>query len=221
MISDNTLDFLRGLKSNNDRVWFEEHKKVYQQLYGDFLDTVVQLLMKVAAFDGDIAASALDPKKCIMRINRDIRFSKDKSPYKTNFFAFINKGGKKSHYGGYYLHVEPGASFAGGGIYMPESAVLEQIRREIDLHFDEWQSIVAEKSFFFHFPDGVRASGKLLRPPKGYVSSNPAIAYLQFKDFYTQRFFNDQDVTDSAFVARLTDAFRSVKPVVDFINRVL
>ena len=115
MITDATLAFLRDLKGNNERTWFTEHKNEYQQAYGEMLDTVVQLLVATSVFDQGIAVSGLDPKSCIMRINRDIRFSKDKSPYKTNFFAFINRGGRKSQWGGYYLHLEPGATFAGGG----------------------------------------------------------------------------------------------------------
>ena len=181
MITDATLTFLRNLKANNDRLWFGEHKAEYQEAYGDMLETVIQLLAAISAFDGDIAVSHLDPKSCIMRINRDIRFSKEKSPYKTNFFAFINKGGRKSPLGGYYLHLEPGGSFAGGGIYMPEPAVLELTRREIDTHFEEWQSISAEKGFSLQFPEGILPSGKLKRPPKGYESSNPAVEYLKYK----------------------------------------
>ena len=164
MITNATLAFLCDLKANNDRLWFGEHKAEYQQAYGEMFETVLQLLAAITAFDGDIATSHLDPKSCIMRINRDIRFSKEKSPYKTNFFAFINKGGRKSPWGGYYLHLEPGGSFAGGGIYMPEPVVLEQTRREIDAHFDEWQSIIAEKGFVRHFPEGILPSGKLKRP---------------------------------------------------------
>jgi uncharacterized protein (TIGR02453 family) len=219
MINGTTLDFLSNLKANNDRVWFEAHKKAYQEAYADFLDMVVQLLSATSAFDPAIAASALDPKSCIMRINRDIRFSKDKTPYKTNFFAFINRNGRKSPYGGYYLHLGPGGeSFAGGGIYMPEPEVLEQIRRAIDARFEEWQSIISRKAFAMQFPDGVKSSGKLARPPKGFDGNSPAIAYLKFKGYFTQKFYSDSEVTDPAFVSRLVDAFRSVKPLVDFIN---
>ncbi len=221
MITDATLTFLRNLKANNDRLWFGEHKAEYQEAYADMLETVIQLLAAISAFDGDIAVSHLDPKSCIMRINRDIRFSKEKSPYKTNFFAFINKGGRKSPWGGYYLHLEPGGSFAGGGIYMPEPAVLEQTRREIDAHFDEWQSIIAENSFALQFPEGILPSGKLKRPPKGYESSNPAVEYLKFKGYYTQRFFADHEVTDPGFVGEVTEVFRAVNPLVHFLNRAL
>ncbi|MEI6757859.1 MAG: DUF2461 domain-containing protein [Chlorobium sp.] len=221
MISENTLAFLRELKANNDRAWFMEHKEAYQLAYGDTLDTVIQLLVAISAFDKDVVASHLDPKSCIMRINRDIRFSKEKSPYKTNFFAFINKGGRKSPWGGYYIHLEPGATFAGGGIYMPEPAVLEQTRRQIDTHFEEWKSIVAAKKFAVQFPEGVLPSGKLVRPPKGYESTNPAIEYLKFKGYYTQRFFADHEVTAPGFVAQVTEIFRTVNPLVQFLNRAI
>ena len=221
MITDTTLAFLGELKANNDRGWFTEHKPEYQAAYADFFDTVVQQLAAVSVFDPDIASSHLDPKSCIMRIIRDIRFSKEKSPYKTNFFAFINKGGRKSHWGGYYLHLEPGASFAGGGIYMPEPPVLEETRREIDGHFKEWQTIIAEKEFTALFPEGVLPSGKLKRPPKGYESSNPAVEYLKFKGYYTQRFFSDQEVTAPGFSKELAETYRTVQPLVQFLNRAL
>ena len=221
MISKTTLEFLSRLKANNTKGWFDEHKKEYQDAHADFLHTVVQLLALLSSFDPDIAASCLDPKACIMRINRDIRFSKDKTPYKTNLFAFINKGGRKSSCAGYYLHVEPGASFIGGGIYMPETSVLEQIRRSIDNSFVEWHSIVHHKELLLSFPESVKASGTLVRPPKGFDGNSLAIEYLKKKDYYTQRFLGDHEVTDPGFVALLAEAFRSVKPLVDFLNRAL
>ena len=220
MITNNTLEFLSNLKTNNTKSWFDEHKKEYQHAHSDFLDTVVQLLVEIAAFDSDIAASHLDPKSCVMRINRDMRFSKDKTPYKTNLFAYINKGGRKSPYAGYYLHIEPGASFIGGGVYMPETATLEQIRQEIDNSFSEWQSIVQNKELLHFFPESVNASGKLVRPPKGYDSTNPAIEYLKFKDYYTQRFLSNHEVTDSAFIASLAKTFKSLNPLINFLNRI-
>jgi uncharacterized protein (TIGR02453 family) len=221
MITKTALAFLGELKAHNDRNWFEAHKQEYKAAYADFFDTVVHLLTEVSSFDREIAMSGLDPKSCIMRINRDIRFSKDKSPYKTNFFAFINREGKKSPFGGYYFHLEPGASFGGGGIYMPEPAVLDQVRREIDLHFDEWESLISEKVFSSQFPEGVLPSGKLTRPPKGFDASNPAIAYLKYKGYYTQRFFSDKEVIAPGFAEELLGVFRTAQPLVGFINRAL
>ncbi len=221
MITRDTLAFLTELKANNDRNWFEAHRKDYQSAYADFFDTVVQLLAGVSAFDDEIASSGLDPKSCIMRINRDIRFSKDKSPYKTNFFVFIARDGRKSPFGGYYFHLEPGASFAGGGIYMPEPAVLDQVRRQIDLHFSEWKALVSEKTFSSQFPEGVLPSGKLSRPPKGFDASSPAVEYLKYKGFYTQRFFSDKEVISAEFTDELLRVFRTVQPLVGFINDAL
>jgi uncharacterized protein (TIGR02453 family) len=221
MITGATLSFLSNLKANNDRDWFQEHKAEYQAAYTDFFDTVLQLLGHLSAFDSGIAGSHLDPKACIMRINRDIRFSKDKSPYKSNFFAFFSKGGRKSPFAGYYLHLEPGKTFAGGGIYMPEPDILERIRREIDLHFEELQAVVGRNAFVAQFPEGILASGRTKRPPKGYDVSNPAIGYLTYKGYYTQRFFSDREVTGTDFPERLADTCRAAKPLVDFLNRPL
>ena len=221
MITESTLQFLSNLKANNTKAWFDEHKKEYQKAQGDVLDTVVKLLARLSTFDEDIASSYLEPKACVMRINRDIRFSKDKTPYKTNFFAFINKGGRKSPYAGYYLHVEPGASFVGGGIYMPQPSILDSVRREIAGSFKEWQSIVHDKELLHFFPESVKPSGKLVRPPKGYDPDSPAIDYIKFKGYYTQRFIDNNEVTNPGFAASLAETFRSVKPLIDFINRVL
>ncbi|NTV98964.1 MAG: DUF2461 domain-containing protein, partial [Chlorobiaceae bacterium] len=221
MITKATLAFLAELKTHNDRSWFEEHKKEYKAAYADFFDTVAHLLGGVCSFDHEIAMSGLDPKSCIMRINRDIRFSKDKSPYKTNFFFFINREGKKSPFGGYYFHLEPGASFGGGGIYMPEPVALEKVRREIEQHFDEWQDVVSGKKFSSDFPGGVLPSGQLSRPPKGFDASSPAIEYLKYKGYYTQRFFSDKEVISAGFADELLEVFRTVQPLVGFINRSL
>jgi uncharacterized protein (TIGR02453 family) len=220
MITDSTLEFLRELKANNSREWFEAHRPAYQQAYGDFFDTVARLIASISRFDPVIDASSLDPKACIMRIYRDIRFSRDKTPYKTGFFAFMNKGGRKSPFGGYYLHLEPGESFCGGGVYMPDPAVLAKLRHEIDSCFPEWQAITGSADLLVHF-DGIKPSGVVKRPPKGYEISNPAIEYLKYKGYYTQKFYKDEEVTSADFVATLTDAFRSVKPVIDFLNRAI
>ena len=222
MITQSTLLFLRELKANNSRVWFEGHKKEYHQAFGDVFGLAAELLGDVSGFDPFVASSGLDPKTCIMRIYRDVRFSRDKSPYKTNFFVFINRGGKKSPFGGYYVHIGPeGESFAGGGIYMPAPDVLERLREEIGGHFSEWRSILSDEAFCRAFPEGVLPSGLLKRPPKGYLAEDPAIDYLKYKGYYTQRFFPDAEVTAPGFITRLSGLYRTVKPMVDFLNRPL
>ena len=126
MINQNTLDFLKKLEKNNNKEWFHSHKAEYQEARGNFLEVTQRLINEIGQFDEEIKYSELESKKCVMRINRDIRFSKDKSPYKTNFFAFINPGGKKNPTAGYYFSLKPGGeSFIGGGVYMMEKNAIK------------------------------------------------------------------------------------------------
>ncbi|NTV66495.1 MAG: DUF2461 domain-containing protein [Chlorobaculum sp.] len=218
MITKNTLDFLSALKSNNNREWFLAHKNDYETAFGDFFGVVATLLQSIARFDPAIAELRPDPKSCIMRIYRDVRFSKDKTPYKTGLFAYVSAGGRKGPLAGYYLHLEPGASFAGGGLYMPEAPVLAKTRQAIDTRFDEWSAVVTDPDLLAAFPGGVVPSGATKRPPKGYEDSNPAIHYLKFKGYYTQRFFSDGEVLSSDFTDQLASCLRSVMPMVGFLN---
>ncbi|NTV25259.1 MAG: DUF2461 domain-containing protein [Chlorobiaceae bacterium] len=221
MITENTLDFLRSLKENNNREWFQAHKPLYESAYGDYFDTVARMVASIASFDAEIAAILPDPKSCIMRIYRDTRFSKDKTPYKTGFFAYVSAGGRKGPLAGYYLHLEPGASFAGGGLYMPEAKILEKTRIAIDTGFPEWVSIVTEPDFSDNFPAGVLPSGSTKRPPKGYDSTNPALEFLRYKGYYTQKFFSDGEVTAPEFPETLAETCRAVMPMVRFLNRAI
>ncbi len=119
MIQQSTLKFLAALKENNNKEWFDENRKAYELAKNDFLEFTNQLINGISKFDDAIFKANLEPKKCISRLNRDVRFSNDKSPYKTNFFAMINQGGKKSNLVCYYMQLQPGNSFIGGGVYMP------------------------------------------------------------------------------------------------------
>ncbi|TNJ37170.1 DUF2461 domain-containing protein [Chlorobaculum thiosulfatiphilum] len=218
MITQPALDFLAALRVNNNREWFEAHRALYQQAAADFFDTVARFIQALASYDPDIAKVMPDPKSCIMRIYRDVRFSKDKTPYKTGLFAYISVGGRKGPLAGYYLHLEPGNSFGGGGLYLPEAPVLAQTRQAIDSRFDEWRSIVTAPELLAAFPDGVLPSGALKRAPKEYDESNPAIHYLRYKGYYTQRFFSDGEVLSRDFTDRLGECCRAVMPMVAFLN---
>ena len=220
MIENETLKFLSGLKANNHKAWFDEHKSMYQAARTNFLQVVAELIEGISSFDPSVASSGLDPKKCIMRINRDIRFSKDKSPYKTNFFAFINREGKKSPFGGYYFSVAPDESFHGGGIYMPESSGLAKIRQEIDYHFTEWQELLSKPSFKKVYGT-VKPSGQLSRPPRGYTKDNPAIAWIMYKGYYTQKMMPPSELHQKDLTKNILAGFRTLKPMIDFINRAI
>lgn len=215
MLQSATLKFLKDLKKNNNKTWFDGHRKQYDTVKADFLSLVEQLIRGIATFDKPIGE--MEAKNCTFRINRDVRFSKNKDPYKSNLAAYFNKDGKKGIGSGYYLHIEPGKSFAAGGIWMPEPAILAGIRQEIDYSFTEWKKIVADKSFTKIFTDGITGDA-LTRPPKGYDENNPAIEYLKKKSFIVSRPFTDADVQNKNFAKEIPKIFRAMKPMIDFLN---
>ncbi len=144
MLQPATLKFLKDLKKSNHKDWFEAHRKNYEAAKENFASLVTQIITKHGKTDTEIAS--LKASDCMFRINRDVRFSKDKSPYKTNFGASINRGGKKSIFSGYYFHCEPeGNSFAGGGLWMPAAETLKKVRQEVDYNFDEFKKIINNK----------------------------------------------------------------------------
>jgi uncharacterized protein (TIGR02453 family) len=218
MIQSTTFDFLKNLKKNNNKEWFDRNRESYDKAKQNFLDFTETLIDGISEFDESIYHAHLDAKSCISRINRDIRFSKDKTPYKSNFFAIINQGGKKSPLAGYYFQLEPNESFLGGGVYMSESSVLQKIRKEIDYHFDDFQGIVESNDFMQVFKDGVKSSSVLARPPKGYEADSPAMEYLKRKDFYTLKYLTDKDLQNQKNITIILESFFAVKPLIDFIN---
>ncbi|MEP7237565.1 MAG: DUF2461 domain-containing protein [Ferruginibacter sp.] len=218
MLQATTLKFLKELKKNNNKIWFDEHRKEYDAAKSDFLLLVEQLIKGIAGFDKPIGN--LEAKNCTFRINRDVRFSKNKDPYKSNIAAYFNKDGKKGIGSGYYLHIEPGKTFAAGGIWVPEPAVLAGIRQEIDYSFAEWKKIITDRSFVKIFTEGIKGEA-LTRPPKGYDENNPAIEYLKMKSFIVSHTFTDAEVQSKIFVKDVTKVFNSMKPLVDFLNTAL
>lgn len=218
MLQPATLKFLKELKKNNNKSWFDKNRRQYDTAKEDFTLIVTQVIKSVGSFDPGIANQ--EAKNCLFRINRDVRFSKNKDPYKSNMSAYFNKDGKKGLGAGYYLHIEPGKSFVAGGIWMPEPQVLAGIRQEIDYSFTEWEKIVVSTPFKKNFPDGLQGEA-LTRPPKNYDYSNPAIAYIKMKTFIVTSSFTDATVQNKNFVKEVTQQFRAMKPLVDFINRTM
>lgn len=222
MFQASTLQFLSDLKTNNNKPWFDTNRKTYEAAKADFAKLVQQLIDGTAAFDEGIATAQLQVKNCTFRINRDVRFSKDKSPYKSNMGASLNQGGKKINQAGYYFHCEPGGnSFAIGGIYMPMPPDLAKIRQEIDYNFAEWQGIVANETFKNTFSNGIEGIESLSRPPKGYDESNPAIEFLKMKSYICSIKLKDIDLQSDDLAKIVLKAFQTAKPLVDFLNRAI
>ena len=217
MLQAATIKFLKDLKKNNNKSWFDMHRKQYETGKEDFAQFVQLLIDKQGKADQSIAS--LKAKECMFRINRDIRFAKDKSPYKTNFGASINKGGKKAMVAGYYFHLEPGQSFAGGGMYMPMPDDLRKVRQEIDYNWNAFKKIIGSKKFKTVY-DGLDRSEEYLlsRVPKGYEADNPAADYLRLKSFIAFVPLTDTELTSKTLLKKTIDAFETLQPVLNFLN---
>jgi uncharacterized protein (TIGR02453 family) len=217
MLQPSTLKFLKSLKKNNNKPWFDAHRKDYESAKEDFSAFVQAVIDKHGKKDKTI--NQLKAKDCMFRINRDVRFSKDKSPYKTNMGAYINRGGKKSVFGGYYFHCEPGESFMGGGLWMPMPPELNKVRQEIDYNFNEFKKIVQSKKFKSIYKDLSRSVEYVLtRVPKGYEPTNPAAEYLKMKSFVALANLKDSDITSKNLISKTVEAFEALQPFVEFIN---
>ncbi|WP_077922809.1 DUF2461 domain-containing protein [Spirosoma sp. 209] len=218
MLHPSTLTFLSDLKENNNKPWLDANRATYEAAKGDFIQLVTALIDGLSTIDPAIAESGLQAKNCLFRINRDIRFSPNKSPYKTNFGAWLNPGGKKSESAGYYLNVQPGGSFVAGGLYMPDPAALSAVRQEIDYSLDEFEGLLNQPAFARHFK-GLDRSDALQRPPKGYTADNPAVEYLKLKSFTVSHPLSDTDLTKPTLTKRVLDAFAALQPLVHYLNR--
>lgn len=173
------IQFLRELRANNNRPWFQEQKERYDALRRSFLDDVQEIIYRITQFDPEVAG--LEAKDCMFRIYRDTRFSPDKTPYKTYMSAFIARGGRKSERGGYYIHLEPDNCLLSGGVWCPNPPLLKRLRRDIYDHIDEFVAILEDPAFKAIYPT---LEGDILkRMPVGYPSDCPYDYILKHKDF--------------------------------------
>jgi uncharacterized protein (TIGR02453 family) len=220
MLEPQTLKFLSQLKKNNNKPWFDAHRTQYEAAKIDF-SNFIQLVID-AVQKSDTTVTGLTAKDCQFRINRDVRFSKDKRPYKENFGAFICRGGKKSIYAGYYFHLAPGNSFIGGGLWHPEPVNLKKVRQEIDYNWEEFSSIIKNKNFKKIYSDLYKGEDvSLSRMPKGYEEDNAAIDYLKLKSLIAETKIADEDLTKAALHKKTVVAFEALQPLLNFINRSL
>ena len=213
-ISTSTLQFLNTLEKNNNREWFNENKNLYLEAKEDVELFVESLIQEIAPFDEEILK--IDPKKAVFRIYRDVRFSKNKIPYKTHFGASLGMG-KGTKISGYYLHIEPGKSFLAGGVYNPEPAVLKQIRNEIRASGDDLLKIIEHKDFRNNFR-GLSIEHKLQRVPAGFEKDHPMAEYLKLKSFTVSHPISDEALLDSQAAKNFAKILKSIKPLNDFLE---
>lgn len=218
MLQKETLRYLQLLKKNNDRAWFEKNREKYDAARTDFAGLVDDLILDFSKKDS--AYTGLTSKECVFRIYRDVRFSKNKAPYKDNFGATMKPGGKKSQLCGAYLQIGPSAewgNFLAGGFWMPEAPVLKAIRQEIEYNTDEFNAILNDKPFKKWF--GTLEDQKLSRYSKGVDASHPAAELMKYTSFIVTHEFSDEDVLSKSFRKKCNDAFDAMKPFLDFLNR--
>lgn len=221
MIQSQTLDFLKNIKLNNNKPWFEEHKSQYLSARENMEQFVADLLHLFPTIDSEI--HSLKPSDCLFRIYRDVRFSKDKTPYKINMSAAFHKGGKKSGYGGYYIHIQPGGnSFIGGGLWSPSAENVKKVRQEIDYNWPEFESIIHSKHFQKTFGTLERDKDQVLQnPPRGYEKDHPAIEYLKLKSWVVSQNISDKELMKNGVLKQIATSFKTLSPFLHFLNRAL
>ena len=214
---DKVLQFLNELSKNNNREWFNDNKKWYEESRDkvNFLTDV--LINEIGRFDSEV--KGLSPRECVFRIFRDVRFSKDKRPYKTNFGSFICKGGRKSMNPGYYFHIEPGNSFIGGGIYMPPSEQLKAIRNYMAGHADNFLEITNDPVFKSNFPE--MYDDQLKTAPKGFPKDHEHITLLKYKSFIFSKAMKDSVVKSDKYVEEMVKSFQQLQAVNAFLYEAL
>ena len=208
--------FLKDLAKHNDRAWFEKNKPKYLEAKDQFEEFISKALDAFVKIDESLAG--LDPKKLTFRIYRDVRFSKDKRPYKTNMGASFSPAGKGMGAPGYYLHLEPGdKSFVAAGLFQPEPEKLAKVRQEIDYNGDQLIKIIGNKKLKKYFKDFWNEES-LKTAPKGYAKDHPHVELLKHRHYIMMHTFTDKQVKDKKFLKHLVEVSKAVKPLNDFLT---
>jgi uncharacterized protein (TIGR02453 family) len=210
--------FLKAIKENNNREWYLANKEWYNKAKTEFEQVTLNLISELGKIDKDIAK--LDVSQCTYRIFRDIRFSPDKTPYKSHMGAYMVKGGKNSGLAGYYFHVEPGSNILAGGVYMPMPPVLKKLRKEIYDNIDEFLEIVENRNFKKAFPS-LDNDMKLQKAPLGYPKDFEHIDYLKYKSYTVSSAFDDKLLASPKLIEKTVEQFALMAPFIKFINTAL
>lgn len=214
-ISPFVFEFLNDLSHNNNREWFMDNKKRWQSVKEDFLEFVEDLMPELYNMDKTIGIQSAE--KCMYRIYRDMRFSNDKTPYKTHVAVYIATGGIKRHgRPGYYFHIENGGSMAGGGIFMPEPNTLTAIRKEIFYNIDTFRNIIEADDFKKYFNE-LWQLDMLKQPPKGFPKDFEGIDLLKYRHYVSSCEFSDITATTDGFKKYVMEIFRATYPLNKFI----
>lgn len=219
MIRSQTLDFLKELVENNNREWFQANKERYDEARENVIGLTADIIGKLHKVDPGVSAD-LDPKKSVMRIYRDIRFSKNKTPYKNNFGVNLPSSGSKLVGFGYYLHIQPGKSFIAGGYYAPEAAHLKAIRQEIDYNAKDLKRVIDAPDFINLFGE-FRKQDQLKTVPRDYSAENENIDLLKLKSFIVSHPLKDKEIMNINAAEDIVDVCSKVYPLNIFLKNAL
>ena len=220
MITTEALQFIEELKANNNTEWMHANKKRYDNYKKDYHAMIANLLQEMKPLDKNL--ELLEIKNCTFRINRDIRFAKDKTPYKTNISMWLSTNKNRKNSSGYYIHYEKGASFIAGGMWCPEAEELKKIRKEIAFFHEDLTTIVTNEDFKNNFKSLSQDENNILKnAPKGYDINHEAIEFLKLKSFTASQKIDDKLFTDKDFSKKISEKLIALKPLNEFLNRAL
>ncbi len=209
------LNFLKDLEANNTREWFDQNRERYDSTRKKFLTVAEFLIHQIRKFDVEIPV--LNPKDCVFRIFRDVRFSNDKRPFKSNYGCFIARGGKKSGFAGYYLHIQPGECFLSGGIYMPPPEHLQAIRQEIYYHPQEYTEVLENKDFKSVFT--LEYFDRLKTAPKGFPKEWEHIELIKNRNYALGHPVTEEELYAPDFLTNAIEVFKIIHPFNRYLNR--
>jgi len=209
------LDFLKDLEANNSREWFDQNRDRYDATRKQFLVIADKLIHDIRQFDDEVPV--LNPKDCVFRIFRDVRFSKDKLPYKSNYGCFIARGGKKSGFAGYYLHIQPGECFLSGGIYMPPPEYLQAIRQEIYYHPKNYIDLIENKEFKTTYT--LEYSDKLKTAPKGYPKDWEYLDLIKNRNYAFGHRVEERELFATDFMEKAIELYKIILPLNRYLNK--
>jgi len=215
VIKKESLDFLKALSKNNNRDWFNKHKDKYIEAHDNIIAFADALLYEMNKHD---KIGTLSGKESLFRIYKDVRFSKDKTPYNTHWNGFFKRATKKLR-GGYYFHIQPGKSVLAGGFWGPETKDMKRIRQDIDFNYKSWEKLLAGKTLVKTF--GKLAGDQVSSAPRGYSKDHPAIHLLRYKQFILRHEFTKKEVCSPGFLYEANDVFKKMRPFFNYMSEVL
>jgi uncharacterized protein (TIGR02453 family) len=220
MLSKEAIQFIDDLGKNNSTEWMHANKKRYEAYKKDYHSFIASILDAMKPLDATL--DSLEVKNCTFRINRDIRFSKDKSPYKTNIGVWLTTNKLRKNSPGYYIHFEKGKSFIAGGVWCPEADELKKIRKEIAFFYEDLEEIVRNPSFITAFKNITKEEGQVLKTaPKGYDPNHPAIEFLKLKSFTVSQKIDDKEFLEKDFGKKIAQKLILIKPFNRFLTRAI